>query len=222
MSSSAKPQLISDALCPFVQRSVITMLEKGADFDIRFIDISQPPAWFLEISPLGKVPVLRVGDTSVFESAVINEYLDETIEPVLHPRDPLTKALNRAWIEFASALLFDQYYLSIAADAASFERHQNDIAGKLDQLEQILQHQPFFNGKDFALVDAAFAPAFLRFELLEQRHPLACYEQRPKLAAWAKNLLARDSVRASVQADFATKMRAYIQRTAGYGAQLFA
>ena len=84
-------KLISFKLCPFVQRSIITLLEKGVGYEIEHIDLSNKPQWFLDISPFGKVPVLVVDDDVVlFESAVINEFLDETAPGRrLHPDDPL-------------------------------------------------------------------------------------------------------------------------------------
>ena len=90
--------LISFKTCPFVQRAVITLKHKTIDFDITYIDLADPPDWFLEISPLGKVPVLKVDDEILFESAVINEYLDEITGGELQPKEPLARAKNRAWI----------------------------------------------------------------------------------------------------------------------------
>ncbi|NOX75910.1 MAG: glutathione S-transferase family protein [Gammaproteobacteria bacterium] len=90
-----KPELISFNICPYVERSVITLAEKGVDFDITYIDVYDPPVWFRDISPLGKVPVLRYGDAVIFESAIINEFLDEITPPPLHPTDPLTRAQHR-------------------------------------------------------------------------------------------------------------------------------
>ena len=117
---NSKPQLISFKICPFVQRAVIALREKGVEFETTYIELEQRPAWFKAISPLGKVPVLRVGETSIFESAVINEYLDEVYAPKLHPADPLRRAHNRAWIEFASTLTQQQFQLGIAADKAGY------------------------------------------------------------------------------------------------------
>ncbi len=77
MSSQQPIELISFNLCPFVQRSVITLNKKGIDYKITYIDLADKPDWFLALSPLGKVPVLKHGDEVLFESAVINEYLDE-------------------------------------------------------------------------------------------------------------------------------------------------
>ena len=96
-----KLELISFHLCPFVQRSVITLKEKGADYAVTYIDLADKPEWFLRISPEGKVPVLRVDDEHIiFESAVINEFVNEVTPGDLHPSDPVQKAYNRAWIAF--------------------------------------------------------------------------------------------------------------------------
>ena len=97
--------LVSHALCPYVQRVAIVLHEKGLAFERRTIDLARKPDWFLAISPLGKTPVLQVRGQSLFESAVICEYLDEVAMPVLHPQDPLQRARHRAWMEFGSAVL---------------------------------------------------------------------------------------------------------------------
>ena len=84
-------------LCPYVQRSVITLLHKQVEHSITDIDLSNRPDWSSTMSPLGKVPVLRAdGDTVLFESAVINEYIDETTAAPLQPADPLLRAQNCA------------------------------------------------------------------------------------------------------------------------------
>ena len=78
-------KLISHKLCPYVQRAVIALTEKGVAFERIDIDLANKPDWFLKISPLGKTPVLQVGDIAIFESAVILEYLEETQPRPLHP-----------------------------------------------------------------------------------------------------------------------------------------
>src|ERR1700744_1212768 len=83
------------------------LCEKGVAFERVDIDLANKPDRFLKISPLGKTPVLMVGDTAIFESAVILEYLEETEPKPLHPRDPLRRAEHRAWIEFGSAVFND-------------------------------------------------------------------------------------------------------------------
>src|SRR3954469_16264362 len=92
---AAAPKLISHKLCPYVQRAVIALAEKAVPFERIDIDLANKPDWFLKISPLGKTPVLLVGDVAIFESAVILEYLEETQPVQLHPADPLTRAEHR-------------------------------------------------------------------------------------------------------------------------------
>ena len=97
----AKYLLVSFKTCPWVQRAAIVLREKNTPFEFRHIEPDNRPDWFLAISPHKKVPVLRVDDTvSLFESNAINEYLDETIAPRLHPDDPVLRAINRAWTDF--------------------------------------------------------------------------------------------------------------------------
>ena len=73
----AKLTLISHPLCPYVQRVAIALAEKSLPFTRIDIDLAAKPDWFLAISPLGKTPVLKVGDAAIFESAVILEYLED-------------------------------------------------------------------------------------------------------------------------------------------------
>src|SRR6185312_836330 len=78
IAMAAGLNLISHKLCPYVQRAVIALTEKGVPFERIDIDLANKPDWFLKVSPLGKTPVLLVGDHAIFESAVILEYLEET------------------------------------------------------------------------------------------------------------------------------------------------
>src|SRR6266498_3130037 len=117
---NAKLELISHKLCPYVQRAAIALAEKSARFVRIDIDLADKPDWFLALSPLGKTPVLLVGDSAIFESAVILEYLEDTQAPSLHPADPLARAEHRAWIEFGSAILNDIAGLYTAANEAAF------------------------------------------------------------------------------------------------------
>src|SRR5437660_6649991 len=126
---AARLRLISHKLCPYVQRAVIALSEKGVAFERIDIDLANKPDWFLAISPLGKTPVLKAGDVAIFESAVILEYLEETQPLPLHPPDPLRRAEHRSWIEFGSATLNDIAGLYSAPDAASFGAK----AGKLTE-----------------------------------------------------------------------------------------
>lgn len=116
----AQLTLVSHVLCPYVQRAVIALTEKQVPFERIDVDLANKPQWFTAISPLGKTPVLKVGTSAIFESAVILEYLEETQPLPLHPGHPLRRAEHRAWIEFGSAVLNDIAGLYSAADETAF------------------------------------------------------------------------------------------------------
>ena len=121
-------ELISFKLCPYVQSSVITLLHKNVDHRVTHIDINDPPLWFEEVSPLGQVPVLRVdGKHILFESAVINEYLDEVTGGDMMPKDPILKAKNRAWMAFCGSLLADMFNLLGAGTFFHHNDHRNGL-----------------------------------------------------------------------------------------------
>lgn len=195
-------ELISFKLCPFANRSVITLKEKNVDFDISYVDIFNKPDWFKDLSPLGKVPALRVDDNVVFESAVINEFIDEQFPGDMHPDTPLARARNRAWIEFGGELLMDQFHLFMTGEKASFEECLEKIRGKFNKLELQLGDGPYFNGEKFCLIDAAYAPLFLRFSIVDAIFPIGVMDGFPKIQRWSSALMMRDSVKCSVVDDF--------------------
>ncbi|HET9427531.1 MAG TPA: glutathione S-transferase family protein [Allosphingosinicella sp.] len=216
-------KLISFKLCPYVQRAAIVLAEKNVAFDRVDIDLADKPDWFLALSPLGKVPVLVVEkdgtEQVLFESSVIAEYLDETLEPRLHPADPLEKARHRAWIEFASATLADIFHF-YTGDKATFEAKGETIEAKFDRLETILGPGPYFAGDRFSLVDAAFAPAFRYFDTFDRILERSLFDARPKLAAWRRQLAKRPSVIDAVAPDYREELVRYILDKQGYMARL--
>jgi hypothetical protein len=151
-----KLELISTRRCPFVQRSVITLNYKNIEHKMTFIDLDDPPAWFNEISPLGKVPVLRVdNDAVIFESAVINEFLDDITPGQLHPTDPLQRAINKSWIEFGGNCCSLTFQLMVAPDKQSYDAIVADLSASLGQVENALVQEPYFNGENFSLIRQA-------------------------------------------------------------------
>src|SRR5438552_13799835 len=144
---AASLKLISHKLCPYVQRAVIALTEKGVGFERIDIDLAKKPDWFVAISPLGKTPVLQVGEVPIFESAVILEYLEETQPKPLHPTDPLRRAEHRAWIEFGSAVLSDIAGFYAAVDEATFKAKTVQLEQRFAQLESRVAASPWFDGE---------------------------------------------------------------------------
>jgi glutathione S-transferase len=195
-------ELISFKTCPFVQRTMITLGYKNVAHKITFIDLANPPEWFLELSPLGKVPVLKVDDEVLFESAVINEYVDEITGGELQPKEPLTRAKNRAWIEYASNMLGTGYRMKMAKDKEGYEKYRSELLSQLQRIENQIDDGPWFNGDQFSLADTAFAPIFMHDAVADYRFSVINIESLPKISAWSKRLLALPAVKQSVVADF--------------------
>jgi glutathione S-transferase len=208
--------LVSFKTCPWVQRSAIVFREKNTEFELRHIEPDNRPDWFLAISPHKKVPALSIDNrVSLFESNAINEYLDETIAPRLHPEDPIERALNRAWTDYvptfasivtatAYADTEDEYIKAAAGIPVAFER-----------LENALEKQgrgPFFNGAKYSLVDAAYAPFLQRYFFLDRVKKLGHIEKFPRLKAWGEALVSRPSTHSFEPAEFEAMYRDGLRR----------
>ena len=209
-------ELISFKTCPFVQRAAITLGYKNVEHKITFIDLAEPPEWFLEISPLGKVPVLKVDGEVLFESAVINEYLDEITGSELQPKDPLARAKNRAWIEVASNMLGNSYMMKTATDQENYEKYRDQLVSHLHRVEKRLGDGPWFNGEQFSLADTAFAPLFAHDAVANYRFSVIDPVTMPKVDAWSKCLLALPAVKNSVVAEFEDLYLAALERGNSY------
>jgi glutathione S-transferase len=207
--------LVSHALCPYVQRAAIVLAEKGAAFERRDVDLAQKPAWFRAVSPLGKTPVLLVGGEAIFESAVICEYLDDTLPPRLHPADALQRARHRAWMEFGSALLNSIAAFYNAADEAALAARAGDLRARFATLEAVLSDGPYFAGSDFCIVDAVFGPVFRYFELFDELGDFGFWQGLRRVPCWRAALAARPSVVGAVRADYRQLLRSFVQRRGG-------
>jgi glutathione S-transferase len=206
-----KLTLISHELCPFVQRAAIALTEKGVAFERINVDLANKPDWFLAISPLGKVPLLKVGDVAIFESAVILEYLEETQPSPLHPAGALQRAEHRSWMEFGSAILMDLWNFYTAVDEAAFQAKAKQLTEKFARLEQRLGKGPYFDGARFSLVDAVFGPVFRYFDVFDRIADFGMLADKPKLAAWRHALAQRPSVARAVKADYPERLWAFLQ-----------
>jgi len=205
-------RLISQRLCPYVQRAVISLTEKGVVFERVDVDLANKPDWFLKLPPLGRTPVLQVGDIAIFESAVILEYLEETEPKPLHPADPLRRAEHRGWIEFGSAVLNDIAGLYSAPDEATFKAKTAQLEARFARLEGRAVASPWFDGEAFSLVDAVFGPVFRYFDVFDGIGDFGILAGKPRLARWRASLAARPSVRSAVSADYPALLRDFLGR----------
>jgi glutathione S-transferase len=208
--------LVSHALCPYVQRAAIVLLEKGVPFTRHDVDLAAKPDWFLAVSPLGKTPVLLTENTAVFESAVICEYLEDTNGPPLHPAQPLERARHRAWMEFGSATLATVWGFYTAPDAASLQTKRTELQQRFTQLEAELDEAgPYFSGTRFSMVDAVFAPVFRYLDAFEACGETGWLDTLPRMQRWRTALAARPSARQAVPADYPQRLLAFLRTRSG-------
>ncbi|MGM0516912.1 MAG: glutathione S-transferase family protein [Pseudomonadota bacterium] len=215
-------ELISFKLCPFVQRSVITLAHKEVPFDTTFIQLDDPPEWFRDISPLGKVPVLKVDDTVLFESAVINEFLDESFGDRMLSSNALERAQQRAWIELSSAGIFAMFGAITAPTEEASASKRNELERQFRHLERHLSTyppMPFFSGNSLSLVDTSFAPLFQRLYQLPQS--LLDWSQFPATHRWGERLVAEAVIRESLPEGFETLFPEMLRKQDGWYAQQY-
>ena len=201
------------------------MRAKNVEFDVTYINLREKPDWFLKISPHGKVPVLNVGDEALFESNAIAEYLDEMVQPALHPIDPIKRARNRAWTDYVPTF-------SAALGKINYAKSADDVAGgvegakvPLQRLEDAIANEsgndgPFFNGPDLCLVDAAYAPFLQRFLITDQILKTGLLDGYPLVNGWAKALLSDDRITGAVAPEFPAEYDANLKRRGTYAWEL--
>ena len=200
------------------------MRAKQVEFDVTYINLREKPDWFLKISPHGKVPVLVVDDRPLYESNAIAEFLDEMVPPRLHPEDPVKRARNRAWTDFApdfaKALMGVYYTKTPEAMAEGLAEAPKRVA----RLEEAIGRErgndgPFFNGETLCLVDAAYAPFFQRFAFAERFLATGLLDAFPRVKAWSDALLAEELVTGSVVSHFEDEFAASLIRREFYVAR---
>lgn len=194
-------KLISFPICPYVQRSVMLLEKLGREYEVEYIDLANPPEWFLDISPLGKVPVLQIDGTVLFESHVILEYLNEVAEVNYHPADPLEKAHHRAMMEFGSAMLGSQWMTMAAKDEAGVGKHLGALLGLMKTLENSIDPSPFYAGAELHIIDFSFAPLLQRLEILKRHFEPTLFDDFPKLEAWTLAIIELDVLKKSAVPD---------------------
>ena len=178
---------------------MIVLNEIGIQYDVEYIDLQNRPDWFLVISPTGKVPVLQTpDDINVFESAVINEYLNEVHKAEMMTGSPIERAYVRMWRDFMAETYADVYVMYSSPTEDGARSTAKSLQKKLSRME-IEIDGPLFNGDRFCFVDSAAAPAFTRLDWINGiDESLNIFTALPKAKKWKNNLLARESVQNSI------------------------
>ena len=145
----------------------------------------------MELNPYGKVPVLVDGDGVVYESAIINEYLEEKYPAIpLMPKDPLQRSRARIWIDYCNTRL--QQAAGYIAHDYEVEKSKERLRGYLANLNQEMRGKNYLAG-DYSLADITYIPFFCRL----QRYQTTIGNDLPHVKAWMERLLERPAVRAT-------------------------
>jgi glutathione S-transferase len=197
-----KPKLYNTQRCPYARRTRMVLHEKQIDFDVYEVDLSNKSEEFLSVSPYGKVPVLVVDGTSLYESNIVNEYLDEVREtPRLMPEDPKGRALARSWMAFADDYFFPAVFRIRMGSQRGFSEKQvqearEKLQDSLSRLERQLEGKEYLMG-EYTLADIAHAGNFHRLRELAERGDVPL-QKHPNVTAWMERLENRKSYKAAV------------------------
>lgn len=215
-------KLVSYALCPFVQQVAITLELKEMDFEVEYIDLSKPPAWFLEASPLKKVPILVVdGDHVLFESLAIIEFIEDLGERKTLPQDLFERCHERAWMHVINQMMWSLYDLSVNKSADEYDKTVASLHTKLDGLEAASKGGSYLFTDSLSLVDATIAPLLMRLNYIDEIAPgLVDTARHSKISKVNDTLMADARVRRSTIGELKQSYHALLGRRQGYLAAL--
>ncbi len=195
-------KLYNTQRCPYARRTRIVLHEKGIDFEVHEVDLANKSEEFLKASPTGKVPVVVVEGDSIYESNVVNQYLDEVADgPRLMPEDPKQRAYARIWMTFADTNFFPALFVaSVGRERGFYEERISEafeeLKTALDKLEERLEDRDYL-ADEFSLADIAHAGNFVRLRELAERDEVSL-DEYPNMAAWMERLESRESYKAAV------------------------
>ena len=176
--------LYSGTTCPYSQRCRIVLFEKGMDFQVIDVDMTNKPEDLAVINPYNRVPVLVERDLVLYEANIINEYIDERFpHPQLMPADPVMRARARLFLHNFEDQLFDNIAGIESGDAKVADNARAIVRDNLTQIAPIFNKQEYMLGDEFSMLDVAIAPLLWRLghygiELPKQAAPLLKYAER--------------------------------------------
>jgi RNA polymerase-associated protein len=177
-------QLYSGTTCPFSHRCRFVLYEKGMDFQVIDVDLYNKPEDIAVMNPYNRVPVLAERDLVLYESNIINEYIDERFpHPQLMPADPVMRARARLMLFNMEHELFSQVEIMEAGKEKPMEKARASIVERLLEFAPIFGKTRYMLGDEFSMLDVAIAPLLWRLDhygikLGKSAAPLMKYAER--------------------------------------------
>jgi len=171
------------------------------NFETYEVDLKNKSEEFLSISPTGKVPVAVVGGDPLYESNVVNQYLDEAFEaPKLLPKDPKQRVYARIWMASADDNFFPAVFIASVGRERGFSEERvaealENLTTVLAALEERLGGREYLAG-EFSLTDIAHAGNFVRLRELGEKGEIRLADY-PNVMDWMERIEARESFKAA-------------------------
>jgi len=196
-------KVISFKICPFVQRVTALLEAKEVTYEVEFIDLSNMPQWFLDISPTAQVPLLLTETgVALFESDAIVEYLNDAYGPLEPDVTAEQRAIDRAWSYQGSKHYLVQCGAMRSGDASTLAERAGKLGKAFEKAEKKLGEGPYFKGALFSHVDVAWLPLLHRAAIIERRTGYDFLSKYPKVKAWQSAVLETGLAEKSVSGDF--------------------
>jgi RNA polymerase-associated protein len=176
--------LYSGTTCPFSQRCRIVLYEKGMDFQIVDVDLYNKPEDLAVMNPYNRTPVLVERDLILYESNIINEYIDDRFpHPQLMPADPVMRARARLFLFRFEQELFSHIEPLEKGPQKAADRSRVVVRDSLTQIAPVFVKQKYMLGDEYSMLDVAIAPLLWRLDyygiqLPKQAAPLMKYAER--------------------------------------------
>src|SRR2546428_13375109 len=177
--------LYSGTTCPFSQRCRIVLYEKGMDFQIIDVDMYNKPEDIAVMNPYNRLPVLVERDLILYESNIINEYIDERFpHPQLMPADPVMRARARLFLFNFEVELFSQIDTLEHGNQKQQDKARQHVADRLAELAPVFTKQKYMLGDEFSMLDVAISPLLWRLRYYggspsQSAGPLVEYPEPP-------------------------------------------
>jgi RNA polymerase-associated protein len=158
-------QLYSGTTCPFSHRCRFVLYEKGMDFQVIDVDMYNKPEDLAVMNPYNRLPVLVERDLVLYESNIINEYIDERFpHPQLMPADPVMRARARLMLFNMEVELFSQIEALESGKEKQVDRAKQQVQDRLIELAPVFTKTKYMLGDDFTMLDVAIAPLLWRLD----------------------------------------------------------
>ncbi|GMN60522.1 hypothetical protein TIFTF001_029616 [Ficus carica] len=205
----------------FGMRVRIALAEKGIKYENKEEDLWNKSPFLLQMNPIHKkIPVLIHNGKPICESLIIVQYIDEVWHdraPLL-PSDPYQRAQARFWADFIDKKIYDSGRKVWTTKGEEQEAGKKEFLDSLKTLEAELGDKPYFGGDSFGFVDIALVGFYSRFHAYETFGNFSVEAECPKLIAWAKRCMEKESVSKSLP-DRKTVYEFFAQRRKKFGVE---